>query len=187
MPQFIPTRSKLVGLMAGSPGPVVDPHTARQYLHVKGLIIDGINVNRARLIDVLFTALTAKIPGDVSAAIRAVAFLLASDTADKVSSLMAAVIADKVTAQLKMIANGLSSGARFSNASSTWQASATADLQAVAIQITEASKSISEASAKIMAAGPLAAQPLSQWPLLRTPSSSTPAQTQAPSTSPLSL
>lgn len=170
MPQNIPDRTELNGLIAGIHGPVTDLSSARSYLESKRWILSSKRYDRTKLVDILLTAsVSLKIPADAAAAIRAVAYLLEDDITDKVSSTLASAVADKVRAQLADITTDLSSNAKFINANATQQAATSVKLKEIAAQYAAASVNLADASSKLSSIGPKESLSPVQWPALGSP------------------
>lgn len=185
----IPTRSDLATLLSSDHGPVNALPDARKWLEGKGWSLQGEAFNRSKLVNILLTAsLFPKVPADVAAAIRAVAFLLEDNITDNISTALADAVAAKVKSQLEGFSSELSSNINFLRANTTQQAATSVDLKETATLHATTASTLAEISTKLASNTPLP-RDNPQWPSIqetqpRPPPSSLPSPSYDPAAPP---
>ncbi|KAF8804972.1 hypothetical protein BYT27DRAFT_7299169 [Phlegmacium glaucopus] len=162
------TRSDVNTLIAGNPGPVTNISDARRWLESKGWVLSGEEYDRSKIAKILLTvSLLPKMPPEAVSAIRASAFILEDDIADKASTLIASTVANKVNESLANVLTELAATRSFFEASSTQQANTTLSLKEIATQNDAAVASLTDAASKIAASSAPTDVPTSiNWPSL---------------------
>jgi hypothetical protein len=171
---MLPTHNDLTLILAGDSGPVGNIADTHKWLANKLWTYPGKPLDRKKLVNILLTtSCIAKLPSDVAAAIRAIAYLLEDDINDTFSSLIASTVADKLISQLNPLTTELSVTKSFLEATSAQQATLSINLQDVASHHSSTSLNLAEITEKLKSS-PIPSvppAPTMPWPSLPTPTS----------------
>jgi hypothetical protein len=170
--QELLSRANLKAQLQASLGPVTDAKDTRSWLEAKRWILASEKYTKPKLADILLTvALTQKLPSDVCATIKAVAFFIGDladqDLSDSIASLITDKVTSKISSSMDNLAAKFATTKGFLDAVTQQQAEATVVLKESVLSNSEASKSIANSVEKLSDTSGKQAHALgADWPLL---------------------